>query len=279
MLATVDEIYDSAPYHSGESTPFGIESEKYSSITKLLRVTAFALRFINKLKGSKNRGPLTSSETRPPSHPPTKKVGVLHSEKEFQRHIYEAITTGKSNNLKKQLGLYFANDGVLRCKGRIDQADVSESARCSILLPKSDPITDMLIYKVHKQSLHSGVSQCLSQLRYKYKIPYGRATVRSVLRKCTVCRRQEGGPYKMPLIAPLTKTLATETIAFSRTGLDYLGPVFIKTSDEKKVGLFVYMSRYTCYPFTLNSYRLCLQTNFFLDLEDLYHKGALLLRF
>ena len=196
-------------------------------------------------------------EPPPPPPPPTKKkVGVLHSEKEFQRHIYEAITTGKSNNLKKQLGLYFANDGVLRCKGRIDQADVSESARCSILLPKSDPITDMLIYKVHKQRLHSGVSQCLSQLRYKYKIPYGRATVRSVLRKCTVCRRQEGGPYKMPLIAPLTKTLATETIAFSRTGLDYLGPVFIKTSDEKKwVCLFTCLvTRAIHPPWTLTGY-------------------------
>ena len=36
LLATIDEIYDSASYRSGESTPFDIESEKYSSITKLL---------------------------------------------------------------------------------------------------------------------------------------------------------------------------------------------------------------------------------------------------
>ena len=150
--------------------------------------------------------------------------------------VYEAISTGKSNNLKKQLGLYLNNDGLLRCKGRIDLADISGSARHPILLPKNEAITQMLIEKIYKQSLHSGVSQCLSQLRYKYWILHGTARVGSVLRKCTVCRRHEGGPYRMPLMAPLPKTHITEAVPFSRTGLDYLGPMYIRTSDgERKV--------------------------------------------
>ena len=70
-------------------------------------------------------------------------------------------------------------------KGRIDQASISESARR--LLPKNERYTKLLIEKIHKESLHSGVPQCLSQMRNRYWIPQGRATVRSVLRSCTIC--------------------------------------------------------------------------------------------
>ena len=42
-------------YSSGLCAPFGIESEKFSSVTKLIRVTALALRFIKRLKGSKGQ--------------------------------------------------------------------------------------------------------------------------------------------------------------------------------------------------------------------------------
>ena len=96
----------------------------------------------------------------------------LPSEKEFL-NVYDAISQGKKNNLQKQLGLYLDDDGLLRCKGRIDQAEISEGARRPILLPKNERFTHLLIEKVHRQSLHSGVSQTLGQVRYKYWLPHG----------------------------------------------------------------------------------------------------------
>ena len=41
--------------------PFGIECEKYSSITKLIRVTAFALRLVERLKNPKYTGSTIAS--------------------------------------------------------------------------------------------------------------------------------------------------------------------------------------------------------------------------
>ena len=38
-----------------ENTPFGINPEKYSSVSKLLRVTAWCLRFIKTLKNKVKR--------------------------------------------------------------------------------------------------------------------------------------------------------------------------------------------------------------------------------
>ena len=138
--------------------------------------------------------------------------------------VFESVSSEKPNNLQKQLGLYVEN-GILRCKGKIVQASLTESSRRPVLLPKNERFTHLLIEKVHKQGYYCGVSQYLSQIRYKYWIPQGRAIVKSVLRSCTVCRCHEGGPYRMPTMAPLPGTRVTEAIAFTRTGLDYLGPI------------------------------------------------------
>ena len=80
---------------------------------------------------------------------------------------------------------------------------ISESARRPVLLPKNERLTHLMIENVHKQNLHCGVSQCSSQVRYKYWIPHGRAAVKSVIQSCLVCRRHEGGPYKLPSMSPL----------------------------------------------------------------------------
>ena len=257
-LVNSDETVNAtATYKTGECTPLGIDCEKYSSVTKLLRVTALALRFANKLRGVESEnGYLKTSEINE-----AEKMWIMYIQKRNFMDVFEAISIGKSNNLKKQLGLYLDKEGLLRCKGRIDQADLSEGARRPILLPKNETITQLLIEKVHKQNLHSGVSQCLSQMRYKYWVPHGRATVRSVLRKCTTCRRHEGGPYKMPSMAPLPKQRITEAVPFSRTGLDYLGPMYIKTiNGEKKVWVCIRVSLHVLS--TLNFYRICPQTSF-----------------
>ena len=53
---------------------------------------------------------------------------IMYIQKKNFVDVFEAISTGKSNNLKRQRGLYLDKEGLLRCKGRIDQADISEGA-------------------------------------------------------------------------------------------------------------------------------------------------------
>ena len=219
--------------------PFEIDSSKYSSVTTLVRVTAYVMRFIHKTrKCSQESGFLTSEELRKAEN-----MWLCVVQRNNYAEVFQAISGKTRNNLQKQLGLYIDEEGLLRCKGRLDHSDITEGARRPVLLPGSDKFTHLLIERVHTQTLHSGVSQTLSQVRNKFWIPKGRAVVRQVIQRCLVCRRHDGGPYKMPQMAQLPPIRVTEAIPFSRTGLDYLGPLFIRGIEGPKK---IWICLFTC---------------------------------
>ena len=120
--------------HSRTLYPFGMDSTKYSSVTKLVRVTANVIRFIDKTrKCSDKSGSLTSEELK------KAEMMRLHSvQRNSFTDVFQAILGNTRNNLQKQLGLYIDEQGMLRCKGRLDNAELKEDARRPVLLPKSD---------------------------------------------------------------------------------------------------------------------------------------------
>ncbi|XP_053392223.1 uncharacterized protein LOC128554914 [Mercenaria mercenaria] len=216
---------------NSDAGPFGIDTEKYSSMTKVLRVTAYASRFVKNILGRSNRtcGNLTSEEMKD-----AETTWLRCIQRKYFSDTINATLAKNPNNLQRQLGLFVDDSGLLRCRGRLEHSDLTFGARYPMLLPKGDTFTKLLIRKTHVELLHSGVSQTLSKIRYNYWIVRGRATVKSVIKKCYMCRRVEGGPYKMPLMPPLPKSRVSESAPFTRTGLDYLGPLLIKTQNGPK---------------------------------------------
>ncbi|XP_053381888.1 uncharacterized protein LOC128549324 [Mercenaria mercenaria] len=221
------------------TAPFEMDYENFSSLTKLFRVTATAMRFIQKLKKENlNNSSLSLEEIES-----AEQLWTLHIQKKNFKDVFQSFTRNQKNNLKTQLGVFIDSNGMLRCKGRLENAGLTEAARFSLLLPSKEKFTKMSIKRTHKQLLHSGVSHTLSQIRHRYWVPQGRATVRNVLNNCVVCRRLEGGPYKMPQIPSLPKERVTESTPLSRTGLEYFGGVSIKTSERLKK---VWVCLFTC---------------------------------
>jgi hypothetical protein len=223
---------------SDENTgPLTINSQRFSSLTKLLRVTALVLRFVRKLQKKNTTRYITCDEIKE-----SENMWIRHIQRLYYKDVFDAISCGKQNNIQQQLGIYIDTYGILRCKGRLENADISESARCPILLPKYDWYTRLIVAKTHTEILHSGVSQTLSVVRNRFWIPHGRAIVKSVLKSCMICRRFEGGPYKMPPFCSYPKSRVTEGIPFSRIGIDYMGPLYSKTNkdSEKKVWICLF---------------------------------------
>ena len=98
---------------SPELTPFGISVEKYSSFIKLIRITAWMLRFVESLKGKRSDNSfLTSVELK---H--AEKMWILYVKRKHFLDMYSAISEKWKHNLQQQLGIFVDKDGLLRCQG------------------------------------------------------------------------------------------------------------------------------------------------------------------
>ncbi|XP_022788921.1 uncharacterized protein LOC111328700 [Stylophora pistillata] len=112
----------------------------------------------------------------------------------------------------------------------IDKVLAKEHTAFPKLLPRKHDFTSLVINSFHEKLMHAGVSHTLSATRREFWIPQGRSSVRRVLLKCLRCRRYQGGPYQMPATAPYPRSQIEESPPFTYTGLDYLGPLYVKVS-------------------------------------------------
>ena len=106
-----------------------MDCQRYGMMNRLLRVTAYVLRFVNNLRSTYNGD---NSHTRALS-------SVEISEAE-SRWVKEAQTSliehSKFQCWKRQFNLFLDPSGVWRCGGGISNAELPYSAKHPILLPK-----------------------------------------------------------------------------------------------------------------------------------------------
>ena len=207
--------------------PFELNEKNYSCLTRLLRVTAWALRFILKVKKkSTGKEELKAEE-------------IEHAKLMWERHVQNssfsseinAVKKNTKNNLKDQLGLQLDQNGILRCHGRMIRENLPESSILPKLPPKNHAFTSLLINSFHEKLMHAGVSHTLSAIRREFWIPQGRTTVRNVLLNCRRCRRHQGGPYKMPKMAPYPPSRIEESSPFTYTALTIRDPCMSKRME------------------------------------------------
>ena len=110
-------------------------------------------------------------------------------------------------------------------------------------MPKNHLLTRLLVYAVHKDQLHAGVSNTVTALRQQYWIPSARQLVRQLLRKCVPCRRVIGKPYPVPESPPLPQSRTKEGAPFEITGMDFTGALFVRNSGQENKA---YICLFTC---------------------------------
>ena len=205
-------------------TPFGFSCDHFSSLNALVRTTAFAFRFVENLKcdvTGRKVGCLTSQELSRARNALIKYVQHKH-----YSDCLQAIQRKSKNALVHQLKLFIDQEGLIRCDGRLEKADLQLDTKYPLLLPKRDRFTELVITSFHKNYLHAGVSHTLSQVRQQFWIPHDRSITKSVLRTCVTCRKWEGGPFAKPDMPPLPAERTTWSLAFTYCGVDYFGPLY-----------------------------------------------------
>ncbi|XP_033222802.1 uncharacterized protein LOC117176657 [Belonocnema kinseyi] len=163
---------------------------RYSSLDKLLRVTAWCLRFRDALKCrsiSVSRI-LVASDLR---------TALLFSiQQEQNRYFSNEITAlknkmqiSKNSTLIKLTPVF---DGqLLHVGSRLKHSLLTYDEKHPLILPPESILATLIIRDCHLRCLHGGVQLSLGTLRQSYWILRGRNLVRSLIHRCIPCVRKE----------------------------------------------------------------------------------------
>ncbi|XP_059062116.1 uncharacterized protein LOC131854947 [Achroia grisella] len=206
---------------------------KYSSLRKLVRVVALCRRFLlsrTALQPEKKNKYVSNEEY-------TEALNVCirqHQSIYFQEDLYNLEKTGKLNNKSKLTSLSpFVEDvGVLRVGGRLQYSQMSEEMKHPILIAKKSHFTHLLIAEAHSRTLHGGPQLMINYLRTKYWIIDVKNMVKLYVRKCVVCIRH-GSIVEHQLMGQLPSVRVTACRPFFRSGVDFAGPISIRTSKGR----------------------------------------------
>ncbi|XP_025266081.1 uncharacterized protein LOC112638468 [Camponotus floridanus] len=208
---------------------------RFSSLHRLLRVTAWCLRW----RRNDTRRPRGTTDT-------ARSLEACEIETALTRWIHTTQALhfhDEFNALRKERALpprspltslnpFIDDSGVMRVGGRLKHAMLSHDERHPIIIPPESRLTHLMVDSCHRRTLHGGVQLTLGLLRQRVWILRGRAVVKRVIHRCVTCTRWKAAAPQ-PMMGNLPRERVTPARPFLRTGVDYAGPIFIRTSKGR----------------------------------------------
>ncbi|XP_076237360.1 uncharacterized protein LOC143181054 [Calliopsis andreniformis] len=231
--------------------------EKFSSYNRLIRVTAYCLRFIRNIRKLQDLKPTVDDKHDSIS---SKLLNIKELEiarkvllKLAQRDTFatelhtlrQTKTVSKSSRLPS-LNPFLDPDGLIRLGGRLANAKLSYDERFPIILSSKHPLTDLIILHEHSQLLHGGCQLVIASIRRKYWPLSCRLIVRNLLRKCIRCFRVKPNTVNYTM-GGLPASRVTPSRAFSTCGVDYAGPFPIREKSRCRVIIKAYLCVFVCF--------------------------------
>ncbi|XP_018370073.1 PREDICTED: uncharacterized protein LOC108765725 [Trachymyrmex cornetzi] len=215
--------------HQVSQTPPWDLIERYSSLTKLIRITAICKHVVTWFRQSlkeSNNGSLTTLELQESCQFYIRQI----QKSSFQQEI-KLLTRGerlsKSNPLIK-LTPFIDKVGLLRVGGRLQHANLEADVEHPFTLPRQSRFTTLVVADAHLRTMHGRTQVTLAYIRQKYWIIGGRAPVRSFILRCVKCLRYRQSRAQQ-LMDQLLELKVTPSRPFLHSGVDYAGPISIKT--------------------------------------------------
>ena len=214
-----------------------IKCKEFSTLSRLLRVTAYVLRAVKLFKRMNTcpKGPLAPQE-------------LVEAEELWI--IDTQIMLKNESNLKvwwKQFDLFADDNGLIRCRGRLNNANLPYATKYPLFLPRNAYLTTLVVKRAHCRVMDNGVRETLTEIR-RYWIIKGRSLVRSIIHYCVTCKRHEGAPFKTPLPPALPAFRVQEQPPFTFTGVDYRPTLHPIKRSEQGLDLPLYMLCDSCSP-------------------------------
>ncbi len=229
------------------------KENSFSSWEKRIRIFSLVLKIRNvcfsKIRGN-NSNILDNVDLRIESE----RLLIRELQKKYYTREYKTLLKAKTEyidlnlpvsqvlKIRSDLDLFIDDDDLLlRCGGRFHNATLDWNTIHPVLLPRNGPVARSYINYIHKTSHHIALSYLLSKLREKYLIPKCRTLIKSVLHRCVGCRRWTGESFHLPDMPPLPLERVAEASPFLNIGIDYMGPIKIRSGDSvQKVHVVIF---------------------------------------
>lgn len=222
--------------------------KNYSSITKLNRVFAYCMRFINNVrcrKEARMHGNLNVTELETSLKILIKIVQLEEFEKEI--HCLENKVSISRKSKLLPLSPFLDNEKILRVGGRINNSSFDFEQRHPILLPAKHIFSELLVKYQHSKVLHAGVQTVLFTLRNKYWIIHGKNLVKKVVRQCVTCFKVNPKSVLQPM-GNLPEVRLKPIRPFLNCGTDFAGPFMIKDGTlRSRKSVKVYVCVFICF--------------------------------
>ncbi|KAL0822414.1 hypothetical protein ABMA28_004489 [Loxostege sticticalis] len=203
---------------------------KYSTLSHQIRVIAWIKRVFKKSKDTKLPSYLTSKELAEALI-----TCIKHWQaQEFKEDLIK-LKNGEQLNKKSKLTClspFLDEFGVLRVGGRLSGAAIDENRKHPIIIPAKTHFTNLLIKEAHARTLHGGPQLMVTHLRSRYWILDVKNQVKFFCRKCVICIRHSSRTTEQ-LMGQLPASRVTPGRPFRQSGVDYAGPINIRTSKGR----------------------------------------------
>lgn len=206
--------------------------ERFSKLHKLQRVVAYCLRFIvNSKKQSKRlTGALSTKEL----HAALYTCIRMAQAEEFKKEInaLSASSALPATSKLRNLHPFLDKENTLRVGGRLQQSQLPMETKHQAILPSSHHLTKLIITSEHQRLLHAGPQLLITSLRQQVWVPRIRQVVKATIHQCLRCFKLKAETTQQ-LMGNLPSYRVQPTRPFINVGVDYAGPLLIKTGSKR----------------------------------------------
>ncbi|KAL0852653.1 hypothetical protein ABMA27_012494 [Loxostege sticticalis] len=208
-----------------------IDFGRYSNFSRLRRIFAYVLRFINNCKGKNKITGCLNIEELDMSLKSLIKISQAEMFHEELKLLSESKQVNKRSNLLP-LNPFIDSDGIIRVGGRLKNSLFDFNKKHPIILSAKHRFTKLLMSYEHNRLFHVGPQQLLSSIREVYWPIGGRTLARAVVKKCVICARYRGSVVK-PIMGNLPSFRTESLFPFYSTGTDFAGPFYISSRQGR----------------------------------------------
>ena len=173
-----------------------------------------------------------------------KEIQTLNSNQETKEgNASQRRSTPKSSTPLSKLDPFLDESGILRVGGRLRRADLEDSIKFPILLPRKGHVTKLIVRHFHEVTKHQGRTTTLNEARSSgYWIVGGTSSVSEYIFNCVKCRKIRGSTQTQKM-ADLPEDRLQPAPPFTYCAVDYFGPWIVK---EKRKEMKRYGALFTC---------------------------------